>query len=123
MIVGWVHDVWDHKYKDKCISWEELLLFLESVSSNPKTLLNIAEDVSFSKHFSGQRRSYVFPYNIVLNIASDSDWLEALGQIGLERCMKYSKILGRKIPEDVVKHCEEKPLILLSGGYIVTEYA
>ena len=56
-----------------------------------------------------------------LAVLRDADRLEAIGQIGIDRCIAYSVSIGRKIPDDVVVHCHEKLLRLYDEHFIVTE--
>lgn len=56
-----------------------------------------------------------------LDALRDADRLEAIGQIGIDRCIAYSISIGRRIPEEVVDHCHEKLLRLYNEKFIVTE--
>ena len=63
---------------------------------------------------------------IVRNIVSDADKLEAIGEIGVNRCCQYTRekygedLSKEKLVSYVKEHCEEK-LFLLSEKYIKTE--
>lgn len=124
-----LHDVRDHKYPNS-ISEEDLEAFLfgEIGSKKGKQILNIIENVSFSKE-DKQRKNNVFvvdiadelfPYLVALR---DADRLEALGEVGIRRCEQFVLARGGKIPEDVVKHCQEKLLRLYTEYFIFTEFA
>ena len=71
--------------------------------------------VSFSKQ---QNFNPVHP---VLRAVRDGDRMEAIGEIGIDRCEKFTKLRGGKVPEDVVKHCFDKLLKLVPHGYIINK--
>jgi len=49
-------------------------------------------------------------YDVVLfNVVRDSDWIEA---IDIQRCIDYNHKINGKYPQDVLKHCDEKLLII-----------
>ena len=56
------------------------------------------------------------PYQTYRNIISDADKLEALGEVGLRRCMQFSEAHNG----NVIEHCHEKLLKLLPDGFIRT---
>jgi uncharacterized protein len=62
---------------------------------------------------------------LIRNIVSDADKIDALGKIGIERCFQYSKATNSDLSDEdyiknVIKHCDEK-LLLLLPKYIKTE--
>lgn len=109
-----LHDVCDHKYsntlpREKLSSWIH-----ENISRNISCDIDAMIDmVSFSKQTSMEK---VHP---VLEAVRDGDRMEAIGEIGLERCKMFSSLIGNKVPENVVKHSYEKLLRLVPEGYIV----
>ena len=56
-----------------------------------------------------------------MTAVSDADRLEALGQVGLERCIEFTKARNGIVPDDVVTHCHEKLLRLLPENFIKTQ--
>lgn len=116
-----LHDVCDHKYKDKhSISKQERDEFIKSHLGQEKgqIVIDIIENMSYSKEVKGLRKSVHQPY---LNILSDADKLEAIGTIGINRCIDYTKAHGGRVPEDVIEHCHEKLLRLYNDCFIRTE--
>ena len=70
-------------------------------------------------------RDIVKHYEILRNIVSDADKIEALGEVGLERCFIYTRekndsYTDEEVLADVRKHCEEK-LLILRDKYIRTD--
>lgn len=117
-----LHDVCDHKYSDHSISEEKLFNFIKEHlgESKAKRILNIINNISYSKEAKGLREN-LGSDNIYLDIISDADRLEAIGNIGIKRCEEFTLARGGKVPEDVIKHCHDKLLRLLPEGYIKTK--
>lgn len=113
-----LHDVCDHKYAS-AISKTTLHDYIKKQLSHEKAQLvvDIIENISFSKEVKGQRRNLNTPYQ---DIVSDADKLEALGEVGLERCITFTKEKGGRVPDDVVQHCHDK-LLKLKDLYIKTK--
>ena len=100
--------------------------------------MKIIDLISYSKEQktieSGNRINFVLELGwvntVVRNIVSDADKLEALGKIGLVRCIEYTKekyfeknkttILNDELKELVLKHANEK-LLRLKDEFITTE--
>ena len=132
--VAWLHDVADRKYdKDgelrKRVS-EFLVVFMPHCAVE---LLQCIDAISFSTEKRNGKEyynSYLLPkYLKIRNIVSDADKLEALGVVGIERCLQYirhlSKEKGEELSkkeemENVLEHCDEK-LFILSNEYMRTE--
>jgi HD superfamily phosphodiesterase len=122
MIVGWLHDVRDHKYPNS-ITQEELESFIHQVDlDNIDVICKIISNISWSKEARGQRELFEEPYQTVLDIVSDADRLEALGKIGIERCEIFTREHGGSVPIDVIIHCHEKLLRILPEGFIKTSH-
>lgn len=117
-----LHDVCDHKYPDS-IPFNELKYFISTHFDYKETniICDIINSVSFSKEVKGERKVLQYPYDIILNIVSDADKLEALGYTGLERCENYGKIKGEDTIKHVLEHCYYKLLRLLPDGFIRTK--
>lgn len=115
----YLHDVCDHKYKEQSITEAELHEFIHSqlAPDEAQIVIDIINNVSFSKEVKGKRQSLHQPY---LDIVSDADRLEAIGHVGLERCIAFTKAMNKPYPEDVITHCHEKLLRLYNEGFIRT---
>lgn len=48
-------------------------------------------------------------------VLQDADWLKAIGDVGLQRCIDYTLEIGGNIPDDVCKHIREKLLLIPSA--------
>ena len=122
LIVGWLHDVRDHKYPNS-ISQEELENFILTIEpDNVQIICKMIDNISWSKEAKGLRKLLPEPYQTVLDIVSDADRLEALGKIGIERCEIFTREHGGVVPADVITHCHEKLLRILPEGFIKTNY-
>lgn len=136
--IAMLHDVCDHKYPNS-ISKEKLSNFIKlnlSVIKEP-IVMKIIDNISFSKEDKGLRDDITEPYNYYLLAVSDADRLEALGQVGIDRCIEFTRSKGRRVPllgalasdlnsrvpEDVIVHCHEKLLRLVPEFFIKTEIA
>ena len=148
-----LHDVLDHKYveqgdgsggaavalaKDLRAHFSQkdaalLIQSMDAVSFSKERNLRVATQAPVSfEHILGTTGA------LVRDIVSDADKLEALGEIGVVRCMEF--ITERRLavtksafhpngiaptPEEVVKalvaHGEEKLFIMLPHGYVRTE--
>jgi hypothetical protein len=122
MIVGWLHDVRDHKYPNS-ITQEELENFIKTIDLDNFEIINkLIQNISWSKEAKGQREKFEEPYQTILDIVSDADRLEALGINGIKRCETFTKERGGLVPQDVLIHCNEKLLRILPDGFIKTSY-
>jgi len=133
LIVSWLHDVADHKYdKDGKLKHlvENFLHEIETDSESVANIIKCIDMVSFSKEEKNGYKYYEneLPTNwiIVRNIASDSDKLEAIGEIGIIRCQQYAQEKSEsKLSKDeslmyVWQHAQDK-LLHLSKLYIHTK--
>jgi HD superfamily phosphodiesterase len=50
--------------------------------------------------------------DILRLILQDADWLDALGETGLERCIEYSNAINKPFPDNVKQHIKEKLLLI-----------
>lgn len=118
-IVAWLHDVCDHKYPES-IKEEELIEFIDSIIPEERdNIIKIINNISWSKERKCQREQFQYPYNMILDIVSDADRLEAIGKVGMERCIAFGKAKNPGL-EKVAQHCEEKLLLLYPKRYIKT---
>mmetsp|Transcript_24091 Transcript_24091/g.37177 ORF Transcript_24091/g.37177 Transcript_24091/m.37177 type:complete len:242 (-) Transcript_24091:91-816(-) len=118
-----LHDVCDHKYDTSNDAVNDLHAFVKDLCHDnivaQKVVLDIIENVSFSKEKKGRLDTTLSADVMELrNVVSDADKLEAIGQVGLERCIAYKRELcpndsEEDIMRDVAKHCDEKLLLLL----------
>lgn len=126
-LASMVHDVVDHKYKDKSISEDERDWFVRAVVScnDAELVVDIVDNISFSK----EKKNRCLPDlgkrgNMLRNIVSDADKLTALGLKGIERCKEYTKMIkpgqtNHYYKMHVISHCHEKLLGL--SDYIYTD--
>lgn len=121
-----LHDVCDHKYQDKTtVTKDQLLKFLESHLGEAKAqrVFQIIDNISYSKQVKGLRKD-LKEDNIYIDIVADADRLEAIGKVGIERCIAYQKVISDQDPiESAIQHCYDKLLRLLPENFIVTEPA
>jgi HD superfamily phosphodiesterase len=119
-----LHDVIDHKYPDS-ITTQELVGFIESQLGIEKSkhVMDIINNVSYSKEVKGLRQTLSEPYATYLIVVSDADKLEALGEEGIRRCETFTLSRGGSVPKDVVQHCHDKLLRLYNNHFIRTDYA
>ena len=139
---SWLHDISDHKYdsdgKLKKIRDEFIQEFCNDKETN--LIIDIIESVSYSKEKKEIDKGTPInwkkkfgEYEIIRNIVSDADKLEAIGKIGIIRCIEYSNHINKKkyknkteleineiIKNDVNKHAQEK-LLKLKDNFIHTK--
>jgi hypothetical protein len=80
-----------------------------------KIIDEMIEQVSFSKQ---KNHDKVDP---ILEAVRDGDRLEAIGEIGVIRCIQYAERIGGEVPHDVVNHCYDKLLRLVPERFIVSD--
>jgi HD superfamily phosphodiesterase len=86
-----LHDVADHKYiTDINAKLQEVKQFLQQVTTKENTdiIMDIIDNISFSKEKNGTLKD-LGKYQILRDIVSDADKLEALGERGILRCYAY----------------------------------
>ena len=115
--IAMLHDVCDHKYPNSIIK-DELLKFININFTEAKMIIKIIDNISFSNERNGLREKLPEYYENYLIAVSDADKLEALGINGIKRCEQFAISHGKKIPEDIINHCNDKLLRLLPEGYI-----
>ena len=140
IIVAWLHDVPDHKYDEDGKLKQRVIEFLENEIKVPNAeyILDIIERISYSKEVRSSGNGNVLDWHeilgeegvIVRNIVSDADKLEALGIIGLKRCIEYATHVHKKktgknitsetLVKNVVDHADEK-LLRLKDEFIRTK--
>lgn len=122
-----LHDVCDHKYDMKNEKYSKMINKIKEYCNDKETeiVLDIINNISFSKQKKGVSKN-LGKYEILKDIVSDADKLEALGKVGLERCIEFTKNKvvkngdKKEIINNVVKHCEDK-LLILKDKYIKTK--
>lgn len=109
-----LHDVCDHKYKN-ALTREKLNQWINDNLFEYKIIDEMIEKISFSKQKTFES------VNPIVEAVRDGDRMEAIGQIGIERCEQFVKSKNGQIPEDVIVHCFEKLLKIVPENYIVTD--
>lgn len=140
-IVGWLHDVADHKYDLDGFLKMQVFEFVTSLMKfdEAELIMKIIDHISYSKENKAIIAGNPINFREVLgemgalvrDFVSDADKLEALGRIGFERCVEftsheYKKKYGVDIPYDLLKqevnkHAQEK-LLRLKDEFIKTNY-
>ncbi|GMH57054.1 hypothetical protein TrLO_g11421 [Triparma laevis f. longispina] len=128
-IAALLHDVCDHKYisaSDNTLAQNNFLNETYDIRT-AEVIKLIVQSVSYSKEKKGKLddvlKSMEHSILFLRNVVSDADKIEALGEIGLERCFQYAKETGSTDEEawaHVAEHCDDKLLRLLPE-YIRTE--
>ena len=132
---AWLHDIADHKY-DKDGTLDAILDdFGYKHIDNFDDIKKVIKLVSYSSEnkaiLSGKPLNYEellgSYYTLVRHVVSDADKLEALGKIGIERTIEYTKntypgYSNEEIVADVKKHADEK-LLRLADEFIRTPTA
>lgn len=130
--VGWLHDVADHKYDTDGKMTNLLISWGMSNIENFPQLLKAVKLVSFSSENKAILLGKPIEYDtelgyhlaLVRHIVSDADKLEAIGLIGMERAIGYTRHANpehsmEQIISDVKKHAHEK-LLRLAGEFMRT---
>lgn len=133
--VAWLHDVYDHKYDHDGKLRNKVMMFLVDLKdpTHATIVMDIIERISYSRENKSILNGEALDWNDVLgsepllvrNIVSDADKLEAIGQVGVDRCVAYTleknpNISGENLVKHVMKHADEK-LLRLKDEFIRTE--
>ena len=130
--VAWLHDVSDHKYDHDGMLDKRLDEFGYSTIANFDQIKKAVKLISYSS----ENRAIVLGtplnyeellgehYAMVRHIVSDADKLEAIGKIGIDRCIEYTTHCNpgsseEDIAREVKKHADEK-LLRLKDEFIRT---
>lgn len=132
---AWLHDVADHKYDHDGTLEQRLDAFGTVNISNYNEIKHVIKYVSFSTenkailagtplNFPAILGAY---YSQIRDIVSDADKLEAIGSIGIQRCVEYTTHTNptythAQVISDVKKHADEK-LLRLASQFIKTPTA
>ena len=123
--VSMLHDVADHKYDKDGKLREKLQMFLnKNYPFSANKILDCIDAISFTRELKDGKRWFVQSlgkyWTQVRDIVSDADKLEAIGKIGVERCLNYGKENGKTGIIYLLQHMVDK-LLILRNEYIVTE--
>ena len=121
VFIAMLHDVCDHKYPDS-IPIEALANFYKTIHSEHNMHLKIINNISWSKERKGFREIFNPYWTQILNVVSDADRIEAIGCIGVERCIAFTNATNGIVPDDVIRHYHEKLKLLYIDKYIRTQY-
>jgi uncharacterized protein len=88
------HDVRDHKLaqKDLCLSQEQVYKFYEEQlgTESANKIVHIHDNCSWSKR---ARSIPLESGDWMRRVLQDADWIDAMGRVGLTRCIEYSKFI------------------------------
>ncbi|BBI30142.1 putative HD hydrolase [Acanthamoeba castellanii medusavirus] len=111
-----LHDVLDHKRPEAKRPPEWFVRqWLFSMLEDHDT---VCEIMHIHRNCSWSKRDTSLPYrsdgsgDTLRLLLQDADWLEAVGDVGLERCVAYTKSVGGRVPEDVCQHIKDKLLLI-----------
>ncbi len=132
---AWLHDIADHKYDHDGTLEQRLDEFGAANIWNYQEIKRVIKYVSFSTenkailagtplNFPAILGAY---YSQIRDIVSDADKLEAIGKIGIQRCIEYTihanpTYTTEQVISDVKKHADEK-LLRLASQFIKTPIA
>jgi uncharacterized protein len=132
---AWLHDIADHKYDHDGTLEQSLDHFGTTHIWNYHEIKQVIKYVSFSTenkailagtplNFPAILGAY---YSQIRDIVSDADKLEAIGTIGIQRCLEYTTHTNpththAQVISDVKKHADEK-LLRLASQFIKTPTA
>jgi uncharacterized protein len=132
---AWLHDIADHKYDHDGTLEQRLDAFGRTNISNYNEIKQVIKYVSFSTenkaiiagtplNFPAILGAY---YSQIRDIVSDADKLEAIGIVGIQRCVEYTTHTNptythAQVISDVKKHAHEK-LLRLASQFIKTPAA
>ena len=132
---AWLHDVADHKYDHDGTLEQRLDEFGTANIPNYTEIKQVIKYVSYSTeekaliagtplNFKQILGDY---YSNIRDIVSDADKLEAIGTIGIQRCVEYTTHTNpththAQVISDVKKHADEK-LLRLASQFIKTPTA
>lgn len=129
VVIAWLHDVADYKYDPDRTLYQKLVSFLSvHYPNNAIFMVEIIDRISFSREKKDGRSNWerILGHHgmFIRDIVSDADKLEAIGKVGLERCIKYGSETypdwsPSKLKKRVRTHAEEK-ILLLNDHYIHT---
>lgn len=132
---AWLHDVADHKYDHDGTLEQRLDAFGTANISNYRDIKQVIKYVSFSTENKAILAGTPLNFPVILNayyaqirdIVSDADKLEAIGTIGVQRCVEYTTHTNptytqAQVMSDVKKHADEK-LLRLASQFIKTPTA
>lgn len=132
---AWLHDIADHKYDHDGTLEQKLDDFGRANIWNYQEIKQVIKYVSFSTenkaiiagaplNFQAILGAY---YSQIRDIVSDADKLEAIGAVGIHRCIEYTTHTNptythAQINHEVKKHADEK-LLRISTQFIKTPTA
>jgi uncharacterized protein len=128
-----LHDVVDHKYPNaegKKILLEDFLKRSQLDEEMVRAILFVINNISYSKEVKNGYPNFPsneftgFNLQLIRDIVSDADKLEAIGQVGIDRCFCYTRASNSDLDENqikqkVVEHSIEK-LLRLKDSFIRT---
>ncbi len=129
MYITILHDSQDYKYVGTGVGVSEFeyrIFFLSSLGEERGLkCIHVTENMSWSKERKGSNVKLPEGEDWMRRVAQDADWLEAIGEIGLQRCIEYTTTHSKgdsfsEIQESVCIHIREKLLKIPEHLYTAT---
>lgn len=127
-VASYLHDVLDHKYECTHEAANKMAAHIDAVCSptESKAVHVIIDHISYSAEKNGRFNIHDIPKDVLLlrNVVSDADKLEAIGIVGINRCLAFTQEKNPHLSEEecrkqVAVHCDDK-LLRLANQYIYT---
>lgn len=133
MTVAWLHDVADHKYDKDGTLKMQVREFVGTIFADEKEcdiIMKIIDLISYSKENNAIKNGTIIDFEkelgkenaFIRHVISDADKLEAMGKIGVQRCVEFTQhtykekhgidIDGEVLKQTVKEHANEKLLRL-----------
>jgi len=121
-IVAWLHDVADPKYDKDGSLRTEVQEFVSEIFFHWRRIMMVLDRISYSKEKKVVEKDLPAwlgcespDFELIRNIVSDADKLEALGEAGLTRCIQYTLVAHpeytfKELQQHVEAHAKEKLL-------------
>lgn len=102
------HDFLDHKQQIHLPEDQIREFYTRELGADiAKVVMHVQANSSWSKRDTSTPAT---PSDTLRLLLQDADWLDAIGETGVRRCIEYTESKHGKVPEDVCVHAREKLL-------------